>query len=93
MPIKAYRVLKAVTIKEPSFSMFFEEKLVEYLADKFDFFIMIDDDGIGFSVLPVEALQSALLNVTLTEEVRKHLNNDIEFGKKTGWVRYMFCME
>ena len=90
MGIKAYRVLEAVTIKAPSFDLGFDDKLVEYLADKFDFFVMLDDDGIGFAVLPVEALQSALLNVTMTEETHEHLKNDIVLGKKTGWVRYMF---
>ena len=93
MSVKAYRVKNVEYCKSPSFSLFFEDELVNYLQDKFQFFVLLDDDGVGFAVLPVEALQSALLNVVLREEVRTALKADIAFGKNVGWVRYIFYEE
>ena len=90
MKLKAYRMLSMDYNKEGSFDVWYDEKLIEYLHDKFQFFTMIDDDGVGFAVLPTDALQSALLNVTMREDVKDALKRDIEFGKGTGWVRYVF---
>ena len=91
--IKAYRVLNVDYQKTPSFNIWQDEKLVEYLSDKFAFFIMLDDDGVGFGVLPTEAIQSALLNVAMTETVRAMLSKDLLDSRKTGWIRYMFYYE
>lgn len=88
--LRAHRVMNVDYTKQYSFNMLHDEKLVEYLADKFDFFVMLDDDGVGFAVLPTEALQGALLNVVMVDSVRASLKKDIEFGKKSGWVRYVF---
>ena len=90
MKLKAYRMLSMDYNKEGSFDVWYDEKLIEYLYDKFQFFVMIDDDGVGFAVLPVEALSSALLNVSMREDVRDALKRDIEANKVTGWVRYVF---
>ena len=90
MSVRAYRVTRMEFVKTPSFNVNFDHNLMEYLSDKFQFFALMDDDGVGFAVIPVEALQGALMNVSMRDEVKDQLRHDIEWGKQRGWIRYMF---
>lgn len=89
--LQAHRLMNIDFTRQPSFDIYRDKKLCEYLSDKFQFFFMLDDDGVGFGVLPVEALKSALLNVTMRKDVEEAVKKDIEHGNQcSGWVRYVF---
>ena len=49
MTIKANRVTQVEYCEEASFNLPFDDKLLQYLNEKFDFFVMLDDDGIAVS--------------------------------------------
>ena len=94
MSAKAYRVVHIDYCKLSSFNLWHNQKLVEFLSDKYQFFVLMEDDDVGFVSLPIEALEHALEEVTMLEDVRDTLKTDIEAGKKTdGWVRYMVTYE
>jgi len=93
MSEKAYRIYNINYCKVPSFNLLYDDKLVEFFTDKYQFFVLIDDDGTGVVVLPVEALQSALEEVTMTEDVKTALEADIKACKAIGWVRYLVTEE
>ena len=89
MPVKAYRVIDVVYDHQESFNHILDQKLMEFLDEKHSFFVMLDNDGVGFVIVSTEALKEALEKVGMTEGVRAALNRDIVAGYDTGFVRYM----
>lgn len=89
MSVKAFRIIHIYQSRVPTFNLQHDDKLVEFLSDKYQFFVLIEDDGVGFVTLPVEALQQALEEVTMTEDVKAAIESDIKACKATGWIQYL----
>jgi hypothetical protein len=84
MSVRAYRVIKVEHASEDSFNLWHDEKLRDFLNTNYDFSAPLNDDGCGMSELPIEALEKALKEVELSEDVREALQNDIEVARKAG---------
>ena len=93
MSLKAFRVIHIHHSKAPSFNLMYDDKLVEFLSDKYEFFVLVEDNGVGLVTLPIEALQQALEEVTMTEDVKAAIKTDIETNKATGWIQYLVTYE
>ena len=84
MSIRAYRVIKIEYEKIASFNVSHDEKLRDFFDTEYNFFSSLNADGCGMVELPVEALEEALQEVEVEDDVREALKKDIEAARKAG---------
>lgn len=95
MSIRAYRVIEIKLEDEPSFNLFEDKELSNYLAVEADLFDSIDSDGSGYIGVPVKVLQKAVKKSSklgIDEKTVERLKRDIEAAKtnKDECVDYFF---
>ena len=91
MSIRAYRVIKIETAQPNSFNLYHDSDLVDFFDREYGFYEHITE-GTGLTELPVEALERAIAEVPMDEELKEALLKDIEAcrAKKEAYVQY-YC--
>ena len=89
MSVRAYRVIEIRQEKADTFNLWHDEKLVEFLDTQYGFFETLHE-GTGLVELPVGALERALVEVSMEEELKEALKKDIEACREEGYVQY-YC--
>ena len=89
MSVRAYRVIEIRQEQADTFNLWHDEKLVEFLDTQYGFFETLHE-GTGLVELPAEALERALSEVPMDEEVKQALQTDIEACRGNGYVLY-YC--
>ena len=89
MSVRAYRVIKIEYAKPNSFNLYHDCKLVNFSDREYGFFESMTD-GRGITELPIEALERALAEVPMDEELKEALKKDIEACRGNGYVLY-YC--
>ncbi|MFP3880598.1 MAG: hypothetical protein ACLFVA_06560 [Dehalococcoidia bacterium] len=92
MSVRAYRVIKIEYARPDSFNLSHDEKLMEFLDKEYGFYRYLDDDCNGLTVFPLEALDRAIAEVEMEDDVKEALTKDIETCRKEGeeYVQY-YC--
>lgn len=90
MSVRAYRVNKIEHEWESTFNLWHDDKLVEFLERDYGLYEGMSNDGNGLVELPIEALEKAVKQLNLDEELVKALKRDIEACRKSGYVTY-YC--
>ncbi len=92
MSIRARRIIETKT-NGPSFNLWGDEALVDWLRRETSFFSSLNPDGIGLTDVDVEDLKRALVEIgPLEEETRKAIEEDIKSAEETDrdYVQY-YC--
>ena len=91
MSIRAYRVIKIETARPNSFNLYHDIELVNFFDKEYGFYEHITE-GTGLTELPIEALERAIAEVPMGEEIQEALHKDIEAcrAKKEEYVQY-YC--
>ena len=91
MSVRAYRVIKIEHAEPNTFNLWHDEKLVEFLDREYGFFEGLNESG-GLTQVPVEALERALKEVSIDNDLKEDLTKDIEACRKEGeeYVQY-YC--
>ena len=89
MSVRAYRVIEIKHEPADSFNLWHDEELVEFFDTHYGFYDTLNE-GSGITELPVEALEEAIKELKLDDDVVQALKRDIEAGKDTGYVSY-YC--
>ena len=90
MSVRAYRVTKIEHEQDNTFNLWHDDKLVDFLDSECDFFAGLTNNGTGLVEVPVEALQKAVEELELDDELRKALMKDIEACRDDSYVTY-YC--
>ena len=90
MSIRAYRVKRIDLAKAPSFNLWHDDKLVDFLG-RGGWIDGIGGNG-GLISIPSEVLEQAIETLPLDEDIVQSLRADIEASKAKGedWVEY-YC--
>jgi hypothetical protein len=79
MGIRAYRINKVEYKKQPTFNCGLESKLYDYLTSNASY------ENEGQFEVEISVLENALIVIpNLTDEVKKEINNDIQWARETG---------
>ena len=91
MSAKAYRVIKIEHAKEDTFNLWHDDKLVEFFDNEYGLYDKLSE-GMGLAELPVKALERALVEVPMDEELKESLRKDIGVCKAENedYVQY-YC--
>ena len=89
MSIRAYRVIEIEYARPSTFNLYHDGKLVNFFDKEYGFFETLNE-GTGLTELPIEALERALAEVPMDEELIEALQADIEACREEGYVRY-YC--
>ncbi len=81
MSVSAYRVIKIEYAQPNTFNLWHDGKLVNFLDREYGFFEGFNEN-IGLTQLPIEALERALSEVELDDELREALKKDLEACRK-----------
>lgn len=83
MSVRAYRVIKIEHAQPNTFNLWHDDKLVEFFDREYGFFEGLNESH-GLTGLPLEALERALKEVPMDDEVKEALTKDIEACRKEG---------
>jgi len=91
MSVRAYRIIKIEHARPNTFNLWHDCKLVEFFDKEYGFFETLNE-GTGLTDLPIEALERALAEVPMDEELKGALQKDIETCREESedYVRY-YC--
>ena len=90
MSVRAYRVKKIDYATPNSFNLWHDDELVKFFDEKYGLYESLTE-GEGFTYLPVEALERAIVELDLEDYTVEALKKDIEADKaNNGWVQY-YC--
>lgn len=91
MSVRAYRVNKIDHEGRESFNLWHDKELMDFL-DKEDIYTTLTADGTGLTELSVEALERAIKELDLVEDVKAALQKDIAVAKKNNddYIQY-YC--
>ena len=90
MSVRAYRVNKIEHEESDTFNLWHDDKLIDFLDSECDFFAGLTNEGTGLVEVPVEALQKAVEEVAIDEELKEAIQRDIEACRDDGYVTY-YC--
>ena len=88
MSVRAYRVIEIKHEDVPSFNLYSNSELVEFLDRHSGLYSQLNDGGGGVVTIDIEALEAALEALELEDDVVEALKQDIEAGKDIGCVEY-----
>ena len=83
----AYRVNKVQMAKSPSFNLWHDKALMEFIESNSDFMNGLNNDGNGMSDVPVEVLEKVVAKATelnLDVDAVKAFKRDIAWAKRNG---------
>ncbi len=83
MGLDAYRVTE-LKYEEPSFSLWHNEKLMDFLNQEVRFYTSLSPEGGGLVVVPVYVLESTIemaAELELDEDTIENIRNDIAAAK------------
>lgn len=89
MSVRAYRVNKIDHEQHSTFNLWHDDGLVEFLDRNYGLYERMSD-GTGLVELPIEALEEAIKELKLDEELVEALKRDIEACRDNGYVTY-YC--
>jgi hypothetical protein len=91
MSVRAYRVIKIEHAQPNTFNLWHDDKLVQFLDKEYGFFEGLNESG-GLTQVPVEALERALKEVPVDDDLKEALTKDIQTCRKEGeeYVQY-YC--
>lgn len=81
MSVRAYRVDQIVLKDDPSFNLWHDKELMDWLYNNTD--IVTDDTG-GMIEIPVDSLEQATKIVGISDDVKQALHDDIKHAKRGG---------
>ena len=85
MSVNAYRVNKVHRAKSPTFNLWHDKKLMEFIESNSDFMSGLNNDGNGMSDVPVDVLEKMVEKATelnLDADAVKALRRDIAWAKR-----------
>ena len=82
MSVKAYRVLSIDLAQPASFDLIEDNKLAEFLKDKYKLLVILDDQGTCLLHVSTEAIQRAVNEAAMNLETQAHLRRDLEYAKE-----------
>ena len=91
MSVRAYRVIKIESVNEPSFNLWHQEKVVDYLDRHSEFSMNLSESG-GLTYAKVEDLKHIIDNpkdFDLEPEDLEPLKQDIEGKELYEYVQYL----
>jgi len=92
MSIRAYRVITKEVAYNPTFNLWHDEELIDFLKENGGYEEKLNEDGVGCVDISVEALKKALTDYKWEpEDYRPEaIREDIAFTEKEGnnWVEY-----
>ena len=89
MSVRAYRVEEIRFVKDSSFNLWHDDKLIEFLDGECGLFETLPN-GSGLTEVPIEVLEKAIKTLNLDGELVKALKQDIEACRDDGYVTY-YC--
>lgn len=91
MSVSAYRVIKIEYAQPNTFNLWHDCKLMNFLDMEYGFFEGFDEN-IGLVQLPIEAIERALSEIELDDELREALKKDLDVCRKEGaeYIQY-YC--
>ncbi len=88
MSVRAHRVVKVEYAPSPSFNLYFDQKLINYLDDHGEgFWRLLNDDGVGQVYIEVDTLKAALRRpkkLALEPDAIEAIKADIAFAESQG---------
>jgi hypothetical protein len=92
MSVRAYRVIKIEHAEPNTFNSWHDDKLVEFFDREYGFFESMTE-GTGLTQLPIEALERALKEVPMDDELKAAFTEDIEACREEGdeYIQY-YCL-
>ncbi|MBA7663394.1 hypothetical protein ES703_71434 [subsurface metagenome] len=89
----AHRIVKVEYADKPSFNLWRDQKLVEFLESNsdFDFYDQINTDGVGVVSVAIETMQKAIdqaRELELDEDTVAQLKADVEADADEGSIDY-----
>jgi hypothetical protein len=84
MSVNAYRVNKVQRAKSPTFNLWHDKALMEFIDSNSDFMSGLNNDGNGMSDVPVEVLEKIVAKLNLDADIVKALKRDIAWAKRHG---------
>ncbi len=91
MSVRAYKVITKKYEDEPTFNLWHDEKLVEFLTDETDFYSTLNDEGGGIGILEVIDIKKIIKKAKelgLDQEQVDQFKKDIEGLSDDNLVEY-----
>ena len=91
MSVRAYKIIRKELEDNPSFNLWHDEKLVDYLAENTDFYGLLNDEGTGTTELEVAEIKKIIKQskqLELDKETVEQLKKDIEGLNDNDWIEY-----
>lgn len=88
MSVKAYRVIEIKHEDAPSFNLYGNPVLVEFLDCHSGLYSQLNNEGAGVVTVGIEALEAALEELELEDDIVEALKKDIAAGQDIGCVEY-----
>lgn len=91
MSVRAYKVLKMELADNPSFNLWHDEKIVDFLNENDDFNSQMNDNGGGYITVSVKSIRKILANLEefeLDELDIEQLRKDIEGLEDGNYITY-----
>lgn len=84
MSVRAHRVIRIEYATYASFNLWHDRDLVEFLEGEWYFYEKLDSGGGGMVEIPVEVLEKALEEASLSDDVKKAVQLDVDYCKNAG---------
>lgn len=92
MSVRAHRVIKIEWAKPESFNLWHDDDLVDFLDKELGLYEILNEDNTGLVEIPTDILEKAIKEVSMADNTKSSLQEDIEAAKKAGdsYVTY-YC--
>ena len=91
MSVRAYRIEKIETTENPSFNLWHDTDVMEFLQNIGEYHNFMGDDDYGFLEISVATLKILIKDFKgLDSDIKEQLREDIAWAesKKEDWVQY-----
>lgn len=93
MSVRAYRINLIKRDPNPTFNLWHDEKLMDFLENQSNFYPQLGDEGAGQSSVGVDVLKQAIKkakSLELDKETIKQIKADIAFAESQGDTEVMY---
>ena len=96
MSVRAYRIIEIKTEDIPSFNLWHDHNLRNFLDEDSDLYSLLASDGTGIAEVPVKKLKKAVkmaAELNIDEKTMNQLKKDIKAAKssKDEYISYLCC--